>query len=586
MFGLQPVMSRSLVASAKRDKTVRDIFVSYRRDDSAEVVDRIYVELEAAYPGRVFRDINQMEGGLDFEDQVNRQLQHCQAALVVIGPAWLTGRDSDGNLRLHDEGDYVRIEIESVLEREALRVFPLLVKGAILPRHDAVPPTLQPLLRRHGYSIRRDPDFKTDIAQLIVALDVTLGISRPHAKARHILFFCLGFLVAAVLALTFHEPTFRIAEDGHEFIKHTYARLTRQALMTSRADLDRWKESIFALQAPNGGIRFGPGQEPVVWVTAQCLTALLASPLDLKEDHDKIVRAFQYIENDRDANADGWGLFEDSSVAQTEITAWVCVANAQLIAPTRSKLFADQVPAARKRIRRDLASIARCQLSSPKGAWSPIWVSDKMVPELARTYSTIMALWALAEARDVSDIHEEIESQYDAAIDDGVAWLLASFRPGVGLPAAPTAQSNVPLPGLTAQAIYILHRVERVRAHLRSLGVETIAKDIFLKLVNTGESFQSYDTMGGEVIDLRPTKYKLENSNFARYPWLLLATSSLRNDEALPGTSQKKAAEYYERLKFRSGGLETHLRTAETWEIAETLFCASKALEQDKESEW
>lgn len=92
--------------------------------------------------------------------------------------------------------------------------------------------------------------------------------------------------------------------------------------------------------------------------------------------------------------------------------------------------------------------------------------------------------------------------------------------------------------------------------------------------------------MGGEVSNLRPTQYKLENSSFLRFPWFLLATSSLRNDDALSGADKKTAAECFERLKFRSGGLDTHLRTAETWEIAETLFCVSRALEQDKDSEW
>ena len=416
-------------ASAKRDKIRRDIFICYRREDSAEVVDRIYGELQAAYPGRVFRDISEMQGGLDFEDQVKHQLQQCQAALVVIGPDWLN--------------------------------------------------------------------------------------------------------------------------------------------------------CILALQAPNGGFRTGPGLEPQVWCTAQCLTALLTSPLDLKEEHDKIVRAFQFIENSRDAKTDGWGLFEDSSVAQTELAAWVCVANAQLLASTRSKLFADQVPDARRRINRDLASIARCQLPSPRGAWSPIWVPDKMVPELARTYSTIMALWVLAEARDVSDIHEEIGSKYDVAIDEGVAWLLANFHPDVGLPAAPSI-SHDPFPGLTAQAIYVLRRIERVRPNLRNLGADPIAKEIFLKLVNTGEPFQSRDVMGGEVSNLRPTQYKLENSSFLRFPWFLLATSSLRNDDALSGADKKTAAECFERLKFRSGGLDTHLRTAETWEIAETLFCVSSTYLQLK----
>ena len=84
----------------------------------------------------------------------------------------------------------------------------------------------------------------------------------------------------------------------------------------------------------------------------------------------------------------------------------------------------------------------------------------------------------------------------------------------------------------------MLRRLEKVRPNLRNLGVESSAKDIFLSLVNPSESFESYDTMGGDVTDLRPTGYKLQNSKFVRFPWILLATSSLRNDEAVtPGSS-------------------------------------------------
>jgi hypothetical protein len=48
----------------------------------------------------------------------------------------------------------------------------------------------------------------------------------------------------------------------------------------------------------------------------------------------------------------------------------------------------------------------------------------------------------------------------------------------------------------------------------------------------------------------------------------------------------KVANKDFEQLKLRSGALDVHLRTAETWEIAETLFCVSKALEQDRDTEW
>jgi hypothetical protein len=51
-----------------------------------------------------------------------------------------------------------------------------------------------------------------------------------------------------------------------------------------------------------------------VWVTAQALTALLASPLDLKEDRERVTKAFDYIEKNRNDEFGGWPLFEDPPV--------------------------------------------------------------------------------------------------------------------------------------------------------------------------------------------------------------------------------------------------------------------------------
>jgi hypothetical protein len=522
-----------------------------------------------------------MLGGLDFRQQIEMQLKNCQAALVVIGPTWLTMLDDKGCRRLDDEDDQVRIEVESVLDREALRVFPILVKNASLPKADEVPHSLQPLLRRHGYPIRRDPDFKADIGRLITALDVTLGIQRPTKRPQRLLFFASGFVLAAALFFAFHNQASRISADGHDWINRKVAALTGRPTVASRAALERWREDILGLQARNGGISIVQGSEPQVWTTAQALAALLASPLDLKSDRDKIIAAFQFIEKSRNETAGGWGLFEDQSVAHTEIAAWVCIANTQLFSSGRAKLFEDQLPDAGKRIQRDLASMNRCQLPSPKGAWSPILV-DSMVPELARTYTSMMALWAIAEARDISEIHEQIGAEYDQTIDDTVGWLFSQCRPNVGWLASPNAaREDTPVLGLTAQCIYVLRRVERVRPHIRSIGRGAIAKKTFLYLCNPAESLKSRDVMGGDVTNLRPTKYKLENSSFVRFPWLLLATSSLRNDESLEEDQRQVARKAFERLKLRSGGLNDHLRTVETWEIAETLFCVSNAFEQE-----
>jgi hypothetical protein len=50
-------------------------------------------------------------------------------------------------------------------------VIPVLVQAAPLPRPDELPGSLQPLAQRQAVSIRSDPDFSSDVARLIEALE-------------------------------------------------------------------------------------------------------------------------------------------------------------------------------------------------------------------------------------------------------------------------------------------------------------------------------------------------------------------------------------------------------------------------------
>jgi hypothetical protein len=66
-----------------------------------------------------------------------------------------------GGPRLHDPADQVRLEVEAMLARGAMRTIPLFVRGAESPTPEALPAPLQPLAFKHGVNIRRDPDFIT-----------------------------------------------------------------------------------------------------------------------------------------------------------------------------------------------------------------------------------------------------------------------------------------------------------------------------------------------------------------------------------------------------------------------------------------
>ena len=107
-------------------------------------------------------DVDSIPLGRDFRRVLQDAVARCDALLIVIGPQWLGEKDAAGQRRVDDPEDWVRIEIETALER-AIPVIPLLVDGAPLPRGEDLPPSLQGLAYRQAAPLRPDPDFRHDM---------------------------------------------------------------------------------------------------------------------------------------------------------------------------------------------------------------------------------------------------------------------------------------------------------------------------------------------------------------------------------------------------------------------------------------
>jgi formylglycine-generating enzyme required for sulfatase activity len=151
------------------------IFVSYRRDDTADVAARMHDALSRRFGRRrIFMDVDNLPPGADFGEYIRTVLPSCRVALVLIGPSWLEARDDRGGRRLDDPNDWVRVEIETGLTTPGLDVVPVLVNGATMPHPEQVAESLRPLLRRHAAIIRRNPDFHDDVGRLIAALRVSV----------------------------------------------------------------------------------------------------------------------------------------------------------------------------------------------------------------------------------------------------------------------------------------------------------------------------------------------------------------------------------------------------------------------------
>ena len=142
------------------------IFVSYRRDETAAHAGRLADRLVDHFgESQVFMDVDSIGLGLDFVQVLQDAVGACEVMLVMIGPRWVSPR-------LEQAGDYVRLEVETALER-SIRVVPILVAGAQLPQAAELPESLQPLARRQAFEIG-DATFRADATELLDRLDDVL----------------------------------------------------------------------------------------------------------------------------------------------------------------------------------------------------------------------------------------------------------------------------------------------------------------------------------------------------------------------------------------------------------------------------
>ena len=158
------------------------VFISYRREETAYPAGWLYDRLANRYSGQVFKDVDSIQLGDDFVEVITRAVGSCDVLLALIGDQWLTITDEAGRRRLDDPDDFVRLEIEAALTRD-VRVIPILVEGATLPRADELPPSLAGLVRRQALELS-PARFDFDTSRLVKVLDKTLAEMRTaHESA-------------------------------------------------------------------------------------------------------------------------------------------------------------------------------------------------------------------------------------------------------------------------------------------------------------------------------------------------------------------------------------------------------------------
>ncbi len=162
------------------------IFISYRRGDSAGHTGRLFDSLRDRFgKASVYRDIEDLEPGVDFIDSIDQALIKCDILLVIIGAEWISASDQKGR-RLDNPDDFVRMEVAKALERN-VRVIPVLVAGATMPDAEELPEDLCTLARRNAIELS-DTRWDYDIGRLGDTLAKVLGAldqAEPGGASTH-----------------------------------------------------------------------------------------------------------------------------------------------------------------------------------------------------------------------------------------------------------------------------------------------------------------------------------------------------------------------------------------------------------------
>lgn len=165
-------------------KQFSGIFVSYRRDDCAGHAGRLSDKLIARFgEDQIFMDIDNIEPGEDFVQVIEKAVSSCEILIAMIGRHWLS-RAGETTRLLDNPNDFVRLEIAAALHRD-IRVIPVLVQRATMPKPEDLPDDLTRLSRRNAIELL-DNRWQRDVDQLINSIEQTRNQHAGHKPIRRV----------------------------------------------------------------------------------------------------------------------------------------------------------------------------------------------------------------------------------------------------------------------------------------------------------------------------------------------------------------------------------------------------------------
>jgi tetratricopeptide (TPR) repeat protein len=150
----------------------RKIFISYRRNDEQDFIERIRDWFIQRY-GRenVFMDFDSIPPFTKFADYIREKVDETDVMVVIIGPKWVELLQERAK---SFQDDYVRIEVSMALQKDKV-IAPICIKGAGVPARNLLPSDLQPLLDHNMAFLNSGSPFLENIGKIVDAVEQEWG---------------------------------------------------------------------------------------------------------------------------------------------------------------------------------------------------------------------------------------------------------------------------------------------------------------------------------------------------------------------------------------------------------------------------
>jgi hypothetical protein len=156
------------------------VFINYRHEDTHGEARLLSERLGTRFGSEnVFLDMNALQPGMNWQDEIKSHSGSCHVFLTLIGPRWISIMRAREQETLHLGEDWVRSEIRrALLPHSGVRVLPVLIGSSVPPlKAEDLPRSLRALATLEAARVQ-DKYFDQDIDRLIDSIE---AIAREQA---------------------------------------------------------------------------------------------------------------------------------------------------------------------------------------------------------------------------------------------------------------------------------------------------------------------------------------------------------------------------------------------------------------------